>query len=188
MKKAVAINTGYSDGEWVSLAELVNQCGGLEASENMQRWVTDALRNRRLPYRYCVGNSDVFCSGGLPDHFFHGAKIHWRWSVVTFGDTMLHHVGVRLRLAVIDAAGNGAKTKSPGRPNLINSLIAEAQRRIETGEITPRRGGLTAFAEDLAQWWEHERHRSNERSLSARGIANAIRDLWNEALSAENTK
>jgi hypothetical protein len=65
-------------------------------------------------------------------------------------------------------------------------VIAEAKRRIESGEVTPKRNECAKFSEVLATWWETERHKYDPTlpSLKPRSIKNKILDeLWNPALN-----
>jgi hypothetical protein len=76
------------------------------------------------------------------------------------------------------------KTGAPGRPTVAHLVIAEAKRRIESGEAVLRKDGFTKFAEDLVAWNEEERKREPRRPAMKTGsIKNSTRKLWNRALS-----
>jgi hypothetical protein len=74
------------------------------------------------------------------------------------------------------------RTGTVGRPSASHLILEEATRRIITKEITPTKGGLSAFARDLAEWWSRKRLTYPEDlrppELKAKQIAAIVRDLW----------
>jgi hypothetical protein len=76
------------------------------------------------------------------------------------------------------------KTGAPGRPTPMHIVIDEAKRRIESGEVAPKRNECAKFSGVLAAWWEIRRHEYDPTppSLKPRSIKNSIRELWNHAL------
>jgi hypothetical protein len=74
------------------------------------------------------------------------------------------------------------KTGAPGRSTVAHLVIAEAKRRIESGEV-PRTDSLEKFSQVLADWNEEERKREPTRpSMKSGTIANRIRSLWRTKL------
>jgi hypothetical protein len=71
-----------------------------------------------------------------------------------------------------------------GRPTAVDTVIAEGKRRIEMGEVTPMRNGLTKFATTLRDWWKVERQTYTPiaPSIGVTTICNGLRDLWNSKL------
>jgi hypothetical protein len=74
------------------------------------------------------------------------------------------------------------KTGAPGRPNATHIVIAEAERRIASGEVIPKPNERAKFSRDLAAWWETKRHEYAGPPLKFRSINNKLRELWNRAL------
>jgi hypothetical protein len=72
--------------------------------------------------------------------------------------------------------------RTGGRPSAAPVVLAEAERRIVTKEITPTRRGLSAFARDLEKWWDDKRLTYPEDlrppTLNWKHIAEIVRDLW----------
>lgn len=75
--------------------------------------------------------------------------------------------------------------KTGGRPTAAHLVQAEARRRIKDGEVTVKRGGLSAFAKVLEEWWEPERQRYDPPGppIQQKHIADVVRSAWNEALA-----
>jgi hypothetical protein len=73
-----------------------------------------------------------------------------------------------------------AEPASWGRPGYLAPILAEAQRRIDEGEVVPTPKGLSRFARDLWQWWEEIR--GNRPARQPRYIANGVRPIWNARL------
>jgi hypothetical protein len=71
-----------------------------------------------------------------------------------------------------------------GRPTAIDFIEREARRRIDQGEVTPVKGGLTKFAKDLAEWWGARRMDFNPPGPKAGGkaISDKIRAYWRSRL------
>ena len=77
-------------------------------------------------------------------------------------------------------------TGSAGRPTAKHFIEAEARRRIESGEVMPRQGGLSQFAEVLESWWEaqnREEHGGRGPPLSQKRIQAIVRPIWQSALN-----
>jgi hypothetical protein len=76
------------------------------------------------------------------------------------------------------------RTGTAGRPTAKDIVLAEAGRRIADREAVPKQGELTAFSKSLETWWEHKRHtyKPTGPSMTASGIKNVVRALWNDAL------
>jgi hypothetical protein len=77
------------------------------------------------------------------------------------------------------------KTGAVGRPTAKAIVLAEAERRIREREVIPQLGGLTAFSEDLEEWWEAKRHTYKPPGprMAASSIRSCgVRNLWNAAL------
>ncbi len=72
-------------------------------------------------------------------------------------------------------------TGAPGRPSAAHLVKAEAKRRIETGEVKPRRRGMAQFVEHLATWLR-QAHPSAP-PLTSKSIENTIRSIWRASLS-----
>jgi len=51
------------------------------------------------------------------------------------------------------------RTGAAGRPTAAKMIQAEAERKISSGEVAWRPGGLARFARDLSDWWERERQK-----------------------------
>jgi hypothetical protein len=77
------------------------------------------------------------------------------------------------------------KTGAAGRPKATHLVLAEAERRIASGEFTPKPGKRAEFSRDLADWWKKEGDRLGGPTLTAGGIGEALRvtGLWNRAVS-----
>jgi hypothetical protein len=72
---------------------------------------------------------------------------------------------------------------TPGRPTAAHLVDSEAERRINSGEVVPREGGLTEFSKNLATWWGDCRRENPELPLlKPKTIANRTRELWNSKL------
>ena len=77
------------------------------------------------------------------------------------------------------------KTGAPGRPTAAHFVAAEAERRIASGEIVPRKGNLTKASEELAAWWREVRREHDGPPMTAGSVKNSIRPLWHRALSGD---
>jgi hypothetical protein len=80
------------------------------------------------------------------------------------------------------------RTGTAGRPTAKEIVRREAERRIDSGEVSPRQGRLAQFARDLASWWETKRkdeYKSIAPKLSANRIENIVRDIWRAAIPAK---
>jgi len=80
------------------------------------------------------------------------------------------------------------RTGEPGRPGYYDLILGEAEYRIRTGLVVPKRRGLAKFKRSLWDWWEGVRHDRNAPEYDEGTIENIVRDLWNAALTANPTK
>jgi hypothetical protein len=78
------------------------------------------------------------------------------------------------------------RTGVPGRPTAIDYIEAEARRRIDEGEVTPVKGGLTRFGRVLVEWWGAKRMDFNPPGpkVGSKAIADKIRGYWKSRLGA----
>jgi hypothetical protein len=81
------------------------------------------------------------------------------------------------------------RTGEPGRPNYSEYVLEEAKYRIRTGQVVPARRGKAKFALGLWGWWESVRPGLNAPAFKTSAhIENIVRDIWNDALSANPRK
>jgi hypothetical protein len=82
------------------------------------------------------------------------------------------------------AAVDPVRTGAPGRPTGAAILRAEAERRINAGEVVAQRGGLTKFSEDLHNWYDTERRLHNKLwpSITSKSICRILSPLWKSKL------
>jgi hypothetical protein len=75
------------------------------------------------------------------------------------------------------------RTGAPGRPTAAKMVQVEAERRIFSGEVVPKRRGLAHFAQDLSKWWEAERQKFAPAgpAMKQGTIENKVRDLWQKS-------
>lgn len=164
-----------ADGEWVSLAALVNRCGGMAEAEHMRGWALDGLRTGRLPYRYYTDEQQTF-RHDLPPHFWSAAKIHWTWSLPVWGP--LTAQGVHILLPKKDKAASEGKLATQPTPKLSNEdwIRTEVARREEADDIPAT---ITDFARQL-EGKMLEPDSNCRKPLNVRTIENRLRDwkLW----------
>jgi hypothetical protein len=83
------------------------------------------------------------------------------------------------------------RTHAPGRPTgAVDMVLREAARRINEGEVEPRRGVRQDFADILHDWWEIAREKYDPPGprVTAKTIYGSLKDLWNEAIkNSQNT-
>jgi hypothetical protein len=75
------------------------------------------------------------------------------------------------------------RTGAPGRPSAADAIVAEAKRRISSGEVVPQPRGLARFAQDLFDWWEAERQKFTPPgpAMKPGTIENKVRYLWHKS-------
>jgi hypothetical protein len=75
-----------------------------------------------------------------------------------------------------------------GRPSAMELIEKEAQRRVTAGEVVPRSGELSKFAEGLELWWEAERKTFDPHGPQTRNkaIADRLRVWWNQHQVGKN--
>jgi hypothetical protein len=75
------------------------------------------------------------------------------------------------------------RTGAPGRPSAADLIVAEAKRRISSGEVVPQPRALARFARDLSNWWDGERKKFTPPgpAMKAGTIENKVRDLWQKS-------
>jgi hypothetical protein len=75
------------------------------------------------------------------------------------------------------------RTGTPGRPTGAHIMLAEFERRLRDGEITPRPRGCSECARQLAEWYEVERKRYTPPGppLSAKRVESVIRGAYRRA-------
>jgi hypothetical protein len=90
------------------------------------------------------------------------------------------------RAAPIPSRGQGLdpfRTGAPGRPTGAHLVLAEFERRLWDGKITPRPKGCSECARQLAEWYEVERQRYTPHGppLSAKRVESIIRGAYRQA-------
>src|SRR5271167_1054445 len=143
------------EGEWLSLAALVNFFGHDDCKK---RHLLDSLREKRCRYRYFLGDPNGYFSGDpknvryddLPEDFWKYARVYWIFSVAIFGSLIAQGVEVLVNSSIIEigpAKLSGLNTGRPepsgidpfrtgasGRPTSSHLVLEEAKRRIAAGE------------------------------------------------------
>lgn len=75
------------------------------------------------------------------------------------------------------------RTGAPGRPSAADHIVAEAKRRMSSGEVVLGPRGLARFARDLSDWWESKRQKCIPPgpAMKPGTIENKVRDLWRKS-------
>lgn len=119
-------------------------------------------------------------------------RVGWTLEVWSFRHAIIVDPGnragsiydIRFMPVTIETPIDLFKTGGAGRPTAESVILQEAERRIDDGEVTPTFGKLTAFSEDLADWWKNKRRTYDPSGpeTGASAIRNRVREMWNGRL------